>query len=136
MMGHKIDFKGAEKVIKDNLVSTIYYNNIFLKEMRQRGYGRIINFSSVTALKGVPGTSVYSATKSALWGMTKALVSENLNKGITINNINLGYTIYGMGKDIESERVVPFKDIWNTILYIIETPSLNGANIDLNGGLL
>ena len=56
----------------------------------------IINFSSIVGQKGVPGTSAYAASKSALWGMTKALSIENGSKRITINNINLGYFDIGM----------------------------------------
>ena len=58
---------------------------------------RIINFSSVTAQLPTPGISAYAASKSGLWGMTKSLVAENGSKGITINNINLGYAEIGMG---------------------------------------
>ena len=104
--------------------------------------------SSVTAQISTPGISAYAASKAGLWGMTKSLAAENGSKGITANNINLGYADIGMGindvppdyADIIKNRI-PSKefcspeDIFNTVEYIIHTKYVNGSSIDLNGGI-
>ena len=96
-----------------------------------------------------PGVSAYAASKSALWGLAKALAAENGSKGITINNINLGYASIGMGindvpqeyqqimkKRIPSEKFCEPENILKTVKYLIETDYINGASIDLNGALI
>jgi acetoacetyl-CoA reductase/3-oxoacyl-[acyl-carrier protein] reductase len=116
--------------------------------MRNDNFGRVINFSSVVAQKGIPGTSAYAASKSALWGMAKALAVENGNKNITINNINLGYFNVGMIeqvpenilqdiiKSIPAQRLGNPEEILSLVNLIINNGYLNGASIDLNGGML
>jgi len=145
---HKLEIYEWEKVIKVNLLGTFAVINFLLPIMREQNYGRIINFSSVTAQIPTPGVSAYAASKAGLWGMTKSLVAENASKGITINNINLGYSNIGMGLELNPEfseavksalplnQFCPPEDIFNTVEYIINTPYLNGASIDLNGGLI
>ena len=115
--------------------------------MRKANYGRIINLSSIVAQKGIPGTSAYAASKSGLWGMTKALSAENAEKNITINSINLGYFDIGMidqvpTKNLEDlvdnipvKRLGKPKNIIKTVDYIIENTDLCGTSIDVNGGL-
>ena len=109
-------------------------------------YGRIINFSSVVAQKGYVGTSAYAASKSALWGLTKVISKENATKGITINNINLGYMNIGMIEQIpEDEKDAILKEIpqqkfgepfeiIKTLNYLIDNEYITGTSIDLNGG--
>jgi len=145
---HKADIDKWEKVIQVNLIGTFNVIRSLLPYMRNHNYGRIINFSSVTAQLGTPGISAYAASKAGLWGMTKTLAAENGSKGITINNINLGYSELGMINDVPTEYAelirekIPSKefcspeDIFNTVEYIIHTKYINGSSIDVNGGLL
>ncbi|AXO80789.1 SDR family oxidoreductase [Olleya aquimaris] len=145
---HKSDIDLWESVVDVNLKGTFNIIRNLLPYMRQDGFGRIINFSSVVAQMGVHGTSAYAASKSALWGMTKAIAIENATKNITINNINLGYFEIGMGLDMPADykkiimEKIPTKsfgnpeDIIKTINYIKDTSYLNGANIDLNGAII
>ena len=146
---HKANIEEWESVIKTNLIGTFYVIRCILPYMRNQNYGRIINFSSVTAQLPTPGISAYAASKSGLWGMTKSLVAENGSKGITINNINLGYAEIGMGiKDVPEEYKKTIKnkipngkfctpeEIYKTVEYIINTEYLNGASIDINGGII
>lgn len=145
--GHKADTDKWKKVIDVNLVGTFNCIHEVLPVMREQNFGRIINFSSVVAGKGTPGISAYSASKSALWGMAKSLTQENAKKNITINNINLGYSELGMIEQVPEEFLnqlisqIPAKklcepiDIYLTVKYIMECSYLNGASIDLNGGL-
>jgi NAD(P)-dependent dehydrogenase (short-subunit alcohol dehydrogenase family) len=144
---HKVDMDKWRSVIDINLTGLFNMVRLVLPIMRSNNYGRIINFSSVVAQQGVIGTSAYAATKSALWGMTKAIAAENGNKNITINNINPGYFDIGMINEVPQELLnsiierIPSKrlgnpeELFTTVNYIIATPYLNGASIDLNGGL-
>lgn len=145
---HKSDVDLWGSVIDVNLKGTFNMVRSLLPFMREQSYGRIINFSSVVAQMGVHGTSAYAASKSALWGMTKAIAIENAKKNITINNINLGYFEIGMGIEMPADykKIILDKiptnsfgnpeDILKTINYIKDTPFLNGANIDLNGAII
>jgi NAD(P)-dependent dehydrogenase (short-subunit alcohol dehydrogenase family) len=146
---HKADPLEWKKVIDTNLVGAFHLIRAFLPVMREQGFGRIINFSSVVAQKGTPGASAYAASKSALWGLTRSLAQENGNKGITVNNINLGYVNIGMGIEqvpeayqqiikaqIPSNSFCEPIDILNTIKYLIKISYINGTSIDLNGALI
>lgn len=144
---HKSDIDKWKNVIEVNLIGAFNVISHVLPYMRENKYGRIINFSSVTGQKGVPGTSSYAASKSGLWGMTKAIAMENATKNITINNINLGYMNIGMiemvPKDIQEiiKGTIPVKtfgdpeNITRTVNYLIDSDYITGTSIDLNGGL-
>lgn len=144
---HKTDIAEWYNIIDVNVKGTFNIIHALLPFMRKQQYGRIINFSSVVAQSGAPGTTAYASSKSALWGMTKSLVKENASKGITINTLNLGYFNTGMIKEIPNnvltqiKQNIPSKSLGNPInIYIIikaliEADYINGANIDINGGL-
>ena len=146
---HKADFNDWCNVIWVNLMGTFNVIRKILPYMRELGYGRIINISSVVGQKGIMGTSAYAASKSGLSGMTRAIAVENAKKGITINNINLGYvdagiTTHGIPIDKLGEiteqvpmgGLINLESIYDTINYIIKSPYLTGTSIDLNGGLV
>ena len=144
---HKSDVVLWKKVIDVNLIGTFNVIRTILPIMRDNNYGRIINFSSVVAQKQTPGVSAYASSKSGLWGMTKTLCIENAAKGITINNINLGYSEIGMIdevpnkfkeiilSEIPSGNFCSKEDIFRCVEFIRNNSSLNGTSIDLNGGL-
>lgn len=146
--GHKADFDRWKQVFEVNLLGTFNMIRLALPKMRDDSYGRIINFSSVVAQKGIPGTSAYASSKAALWGMSKALAVENGSKNVTINNINLGYFNIGMIEQVPGDYLenllqsIPAKrlgtpeEILSAVNFIIETAYLNGSSIDLNGGLV
>ena len=149
VFAHKSEISKWKKVIDVNLIGTFNVIWYLLPFMRDQGYGRIINFSSVVAQLPTPGVSAYAASKSALWGMSKSLAAENGSKGITINSINMGYANIGMGiNDVPKEFQQQVKlripsanfcepeVIFKTIKYLIEADYMNGASIDLNGGLI
>lgn len=145
---HKADLTKWSEVINVNLIGTFYMISNLLPYMRNQNYGRIINFGSVVADLPSPGISAYAASKSALFGMAKSLASENAIKGITINNINLGYSELGMIKEvpenfleavldrIPSNQLCKKEDIFSTVEYLRRTEYVNGANLNLNGGII
>jgi NAD(P)-dependent dehydrogenase (short-subunit alcohol dehydrogenase family) len=145
---HKSDPGEWASIINVNLTGTYNMIRAVLPVMREQNFGRIINLSSIVAETGVMGTSAYAASKAGLNGMIKSIALENAQKGITINNINLGYFSVGMINTVPKEvqdnikekiAVKEFGDpqnIFNTIQYIRNTPYLNGACINLNGGLV
>ncbi|MFH2141847.1 MAG: SDR family NAD(P)-dependent oxidoreductase [Bacteroidota bacterium] len=145
---HKSDRELWKQVIDINLTGTYNVIREFLPVMREQGYGRIINFSSVVAQKPTPGTSAYSASKAGLWGLAKSIAVENASRNITINNLNLGYFDIGMihevssefqaaiKKDIPGEKFGEPENIFKLINHLISNDYINGASIDINGGLL
>ena len=144
---HKSDPLQWSGIIETNLIGSYNIIRALLPLMREQKFGRIINFSSVAAIKPSLGVSSYSASKSALWGLAKSIAIENASLNITINNINLGYSELGMietvtdefRKDIISQIpagfLCPSEDILNTVNYLRNTRYINGSSIDLNGGL-
>jgi NAD(P)-dependent dehydrogenase (short-subunit alcohol dehydrogenase family) len=144
---HKADATQWKNVIDVNLMGSFNMINNVLPIMRESGYGRIINFSSIVAQKGIPGTSAYATSKSALWGLSKSIAVENANKGITINNLNLGYFDIGMISDVPEHildgitKSIPSKalgdpqNILKAVMFLIENDYLNGTSLDINGGL-
>lgn len=146
---HKADIEKWQKVISVNLIGTFNITRALLPYMREQGYGRIINFSSVVAVKPTPGVSAYAASKAGLIGLTKSLSIENASRGITVNAINLGYVSIGMGveevpdeyrekvmKSIPTGRFCNPEEILNTVDYLINTEYINGADININGGII
>jgi len=146
---HKADPIEWKTIIEINVLGTFYCIRCLLPLMRQQQFGRIINFSSVVPQKPTPGVSAYSASKSALWGLTKSISAEVGSLNITINNINLGYASLGMGvetvpeafreiikKQIPSGKFCEPEDIFQTVEFLRNTSYINGASIDLSGGLV
>jgi NAD(P)-dependent dehydrogenase (short-subunit alcohol dehydrogenase family) len=115
--------------------------------MREQNWGRVVNFASVVAQSGVPGTTAYAASKAGLWGLSKSLAKENATKGITINSLNLGYFDVGMIKEVPADMQAKIKEqipsgmfghpdnIYNAIRFLIDSDYVNGTTIDLNAGL-
>lgn len=146
--GHKADARMWRNVIEVNLIGSFNAARAILPHMRAGGQGRIINFSSVVGQKGVPGTSAYAASKSGLWGMTKALAVENASKNITVNGINLGYFDIGIIEEIPPENMpaivksIPVGrlgapgNIVRTVEFILANGDVCGASLDVNGGFV
>jgi NAD(P)-dependent dehydrogenase (short-subunit alcohol dehydrogenase family) len=86
------DFSLAEfrSVIDSSLISTFLVSRAVLPDMRGRGYGRIINMTSMLSHVSLPERTAYSSAKSALLGFTRALALEVASDGITVNGISPG----------------------------------------------
>jgi NAD(P)-dependent dehydrogenase (short-subunit alcohol dehydrogenase family) len=78
------------RVLDTNLTSVFLMCRSFVPHMRGRGYGRIINLTSIMSHVSIPGRSAYSASKTALLGLTRALALELASEGITVNGISPG----------------------------------------------
>jgi len=145
---HKSSVEEWTNVIQVNLTGTFHLIRAVLPVMREQNFGRIINLSSIVSQNGVMGTSAYAASKAGINGMIKSIALENAQKGITINNINLGYFKVGMINTVPKEIQEKIKskiasnefgdpeNIFSTVQYIRNTPYLNGSCVDLNGGLV
>jgi acetoacetyl-CoA reductase len=89
------------EVIRVNMDSVFNMTRQVIEGMRERGWGRIINISSINGQKGQIGQTNYSAAKAGVIGFTKALALENARKGVTVNCIAPGYI------DTEMVQAVP-----------------------------
>ena len=74
---HKAEMDKWSEVINVNLIGAFNVIHETLPTMREEGYGRIINFSSVVAQTFVPGASAYAASKAGLWGLVRSIAIEN-----------------------------------------------------------
>ena len=90
-MLHKMTPQQWNEVIFVNLASIFNMSRQVIEGMRERGYGRIINISSINGKKGQMGQTNYSAAKAGVIGFTKALAQETAAKGITVNCVAPGY---------------------------------------------
>ena len=100
---HKMSLEQWQKVIAVDLDSAFNVTRQVWDGMRERGFGRVINISSINGQKGQFGQVNYSAAKAGLIGFTKALAQEGAKKGITVNVVCPGYI------DTEMVRAVPEK---------------------------
>lgn len=89
---HKMSQQQWQEVIHTNLDSMFNMTRPVIEGMRERGYGRIINISSINGQKGQAGQANYSTAKAGVIGFTKALALESAAKGITVNCVAPGYT--------------------------------------------
>ena len=143
---HKSDPNAWKQVISVNLIGSYNVIRATLPQMRMSNFGRIINFSSVVAQIGTPGTSAYASAKSGLWGLTKTISKENGSKGVTANCLNLGYFNTGMIKKVSdhilaqtidgvpSKRLGESAEVLSTVKLLIDNSYINGTSIDVNGG--
>jgi acetoacetyl-CoA reductase len=88
---HKMTPEQWSDVIRVNMDSVFNMTRQVIEGMRDRGFGRIVNISSINGQKGQVGQTNYSAAKAGMIGFTKALALENARKGVTVNCIAPGY---------------------------------------------
>ena len=89
---HKMNLDFWKSTLDLNLTGTFLCTKQVYENMRERGYGRIINISSTVGLRGYPYIAAYTASKHAVIGLTRTLALEAVKKGITVNAICPGYT--------------------------------------------
>lgn len=88
---HKMKPEQWREVIRTDLDSVFNMTHQIFPGMRERGFGRIINISSINGQKGQAGQTNYSAAKAGMIGFTRALAQEGAFKGVTVNAIAPGY---------------------------------------------
>jgi acetoacetyl-CoA reductase len=88
---HKMTPEQWSEVIRVNMDSVFNMTRQVIEGMRDKGWGRIVNISSINGQKGQVGQTNYSAAKAGMIGFTKALALENAKKGVTVNCICPGY---------------------------------------------
>jgi acetoacetyl-CoA reductase len=120
-MLHKMTEEQWNEVIHVNLASIFNMTRNVIEGMRERGYGRVINISSINGQKGQMGQTNYSAAKAGMIGFSKALAQENAKKGITVNTIAPGYI------DTEMVSAVP-KNVLDQIIAGIPVGRLGMAD--------
>ena len=138
-----------DAVISTNLDSVFNMTKQVMDGMVERGWGRVINISSVNGQKGAFGQTNYSAAKAGMHGFTKALALEVSRKGVTVNTISPGYIgtkmVTAIPKDILDSKILPQipvgrlgkpEEVAGLIIYLAsdEAAFLTGANISINGG--
>jgi acetoacetyl-CoA reductase len=118
-------------------------------DMVEKGWGRIVNISSVNGEKGQAGQTNYSAAKAGMHGFSMALAQELANKGVTVNTVSPGYIGTDMVKSIRQDVLdkivgtIPVKrlgepsEIASIIAWLAgeESGYTTGADFSVNGGL-
>jgi acetoacetyl-CoA reductase len=138
-----------DAVIDTNLNSMFNVTKQVVGDMVERGWGRIIQISSVNGAKGQSGQTNYSAAKAGMHGFSMALAQEMANKGVTVNTVSPGYIGTDMVKAIKPEilekivNTIPVKrlgtpdEIGSIIGWLASDDSgfTTGAEFACNGGL-
>jgi acetoacetyl-CoA reductase len=136
-------------VINTNLNSVFNVTRQVIDGMVERTWGRIVNISSVNAIKGQFGQTNYSAAKAGMAGFSKALAQEVVKKGVTVNTVSPGYVETDMVMAIRSEirqqiidsipmgRLAKPEEIAAVVAFLAseEAGYITGANISVNGGM-
>lgn len=133
-------------VLGTTLNGFFYTTRHLLKNMIVNRYGRIINMTSLSGIKGLPGQTNYSAAKAALIGATKALAQEVAPRKITVNAIAPGFIETDMTKDLDQttlKKLIPAgrfgkpEEVAELVAFLASEKSsyITGEVISINGGL-
>ncbi|MDI1349354.1 acetoacetyl-CoA reductase [Aquabacterium sp.] len=148
-MFRKMSKSDWDSVIDTNLNSLFNVTKQVIDDMVDRGWGRIVNISSVNGEKGQFGQTNYSAAKAGMHGFTMALAQEVANKGVTVNTVSPGYIGTDMVRSIRPDvldkivATIPVKrlgtpeDIASMVSWVSSDESgfATGADFSVNGGL-
>ncbi len=145
----KLDKINWDAVIRTNLDSVFNMTKPWCDGMVERGWGRIINISSIIGCKGGFGQTNYAAAKAGMHGFTKSLALEVAKKGVTVNTVSPGYIatkmVTAVPQDILDSKIIPQipvgrlgqpDEVAALVLYLCsrEAAFVTGANIAINGG--
>ncbi|MXU63997.1 beta-ketoacyl-ACP reductase [Oceanomicrobium pacificus] len=148
-MFHKMSREQWQEVIDTNLSGVFNMTHPIWSGMRDRGFGRIINISSINGQKGQAGQANYSAAKAGDLGITKALAQEGAFKGITVNAICPGYIgtemVRAIPEKVLNEKIIPQipvgrlgepEEIARCVAFLAsdEAGFITGSTISANGG--
>ena len=144
----KMELEQWDAVIRTNLDSVFNVTKQVFAGMTDRGYGRVVNISSVNGQRGQFGQTNYSAAKAGMHGFSMALAQEGAAKGVTVNSVSPGYVATAMTDlipdDIKNAIIatVPMKrmgtpeEIADAVAYLTSDSAayITGQNIGVNGG--
>ncbi|MGY2492791.1 acetoacetyl-CoA reductase [Cupriavidus sp. CP313] len=145
----KLDKVNWDAVIRTNLDSVFNMTKPVCDGMVERGWGRIINVSSIIGSKGGFGQTNYAAAKAGVHGFTKSLALEVAKRGVTVNTISPGYIatkmVTAVPQEILDTKIIPQipvgrlgqpEEVAALIAYLCsnEAAFVTGANIAINGG--
>jgi acetoacetyl-CoA reductase len=145
----KMDKTNWDAVMHANLDSVFNMTKPVCDSMVERGWGRIINISSVNGQKGAFGQTNYAAAKAGMHGFTKALALEVARKGVTVNTISPGYIgtkmVMAIPQEVLDSKIIPQipmgrlgkpEEVAGLVAYLAadEAAFVTGANIAINGG--
>jgi len=145
----KMELEQWDAVISTNLTSLFNVTKQVSAKMADRGWGRIINISSINGVKGQAGQTNYSAAKAGVIGFTKALAQELAAKGVTVNAIAPGYVatkmvmairedvLKGIVDSVPMKRLAKPEEIGYAVTFLADELSgfTTGATLNINGGL-
>ncbi len=135
-------------VINTNLNSVFYLTKQVIDGMTQRGFGRVINISSINGQKGQMGQSNYAASKAGMHGFTMSVAQEVARKGVTVNTVSPGYIatemVMAVPEDIRNKIIatIPVGRLGEPeeVAYIVtflaseQANFITGADFSINGG--
>ncbi len=145
---HRMTPEQWRAVIRTNLDSLFNVTRQVIEGMRARGWGRIVNISSINGQKGQFGQTNYSAAKAGVLGFTKALALENAGKGITVNAVAPGYIatdmVMAVREDVRQRIVAQIpvgrlgtpEEVARCVVFLVseEAGFITGATLTVNGG--
>lgn len=148
-MFRKMSVEDWRSVMDTNLNSLFNVTKQVIEGMMDKGFGRVINISSVNGQKGQFGQTNYSTAKAGIHGFTMALALEVASKGVTVNTISPGYIATDMVKAVRADVLekiiagIPVKrlgtpeEIGSMVVWLASEDSgfATGADFSLNGGL-
>ncbi len=145
----KLDQVNWDAVIRTNLDSLFNMTKPVCEDMMKRGWGRIVNISSIIGSKGGFGQTNYAAAKAGMHGFTKSLALEVAKNGVTVNTVSPGFIatkmVTAVPQEILDTKIIPNipvgrlgqpEEVAALIAYLCsnEAAFLTGANIAINGG--
>ncbi|MBW8640604.1 beta-ketoacyl-ACP reductase [Hoeflea sp. WL0058] len=148
-MFHKMTPENWNDVINTNLTGLFNMTHPVWPGMRDRGFGRIINISSINGQKGQMGQANYAAAKAGDIGFTKTLAQEGAAKGITVNAICPGYIgtemVRAVPEKVLNERILPLipvgrlgepEEIGRCVVFLASDDAgfVTGSTLSANGG--
>ena len=148
-MFHKMTPQQWREVVDTNLSGLFNMTHPVWSGMRDRGFGRIVNISSINGQKGQMGQANYSAAKAGDLGFTKALAQEGAAKNITVNAICPGYIgtemVRAIPEKVLNERIIPQipvgrlgepEEIARCVVFLASDDAgfITGSTISANGG--
>lgn len=147
---HKMTAEAWQSVIGVDLGGCFNMSRAAIGGMRERGFGRIVNISSINGQRGQFGQTNYAAAKAGVLGFTKSLALENAAKGITVNAIAPGYIdtdmVAAVPEQILKEIVarVPVgrlgrpEEVARAVLFLVADDAgfITGSTLSVNGGQL